>query len=138
MFRKQDLTCQCRLMAMVCIVIWTVLPIKSQTISDAENAYKELTLMRTDTSVSKVVFYAKVMSVTKAFRQQLLSTPSGVNGYAKAQSMLKSLFPFVRSGAGYYSQNHQDSMAVLFAKTAVDIAMMQEMRDQGLRKSPPI
>ena len=108
----------------------------AQTAADADRAYKELIEMRIDTGISKETFYAKAMECCRIQRNVLVATPMGVAGFANAQSTLKSLYPFVRSGAGYYSQAHQDSVAIIFAKMAVDIAMMQEMRDQGLRSTP--
>jgi hypothetical protein len=91
--------------------------------------------MRTDTAVSKEDFYGKVLSCCHEYKTMLLSTPSNVENYHKVQSIIKSLYPFVRSGAGYYSQHQQDSVAFNYAQTAVDIAMMKEMKDQGLRTS---
>ena len=62
-----------------------------------------------------------------------MSTSKGLNDFSKTQDVLKSLYTIVRSGAGYYSQKQQDSIAITYAQMAVDIAMMQEMRDHGLR-----
>ena len=111
----------------LCTALW------AQTAEDADRAYKQLIEMRIDTGISKDSFYVKALECCRLQRNVLLSTPKGIAGYAKAQSTLKSLYPFVRSGAGYYSQSRRDSIAIVYAKMAVDIAMMQEMRDQGLR-----
>lgn len=111
-------------------------PANAQTAEEADRAYKQLIEMRIDTGISKDSFYIKVLECCRIQRNVLLSTPTGVTGYAKAQSTLKSIYPFVCSGAGYYSQSHRDSIAIVYAKMAVDIAMMQEMRDQGLRTTP--
>ena len=113
-----------------------ILPVGAQTAEDADRAYKKLIEMRIDTGVSKDSFYVKALECCRIQRNVLLATPTGIAAYAKAQSTLKSLYPFVRSGAGYYSQAHKDSAAIVYAKMAVDIAMMQEMRDQGLRTTP--
>lgn len=113
-----------------------ILPLGAQTAEDADRAYKELIEMRMDTAVSKDTFYAKVLECSRIQRSVLIASPMGVAAYAKAQSTLKSLYPFIRSGAGYYSQAHRDSLALIYAKMAVDIAIMQEMRDQGLRTMP--
>ena len=110
--------------------------IGAQTPEEADRAYKELIEMRIDTGISKDTFYIKAMECCRIQRNLLIASPTGVASYTKAQSTLKSLYPFVRSGAGYYSQAHRDSLAVIYAKMAVDIAMMQEMRDQGLRTTP--
>ena len=113
-----------------------ILPLGAQTAEDADRAYKELIEMRMDTAVSKDTFYAKVLECSRIQRSVLIASPMGVAAYAKAQSTLKSLYPFIRSGAGYYSQARRDSLALIYAKMAVDIAIMQEMRDQGLRTMP--
>lgn len=110
--------------------------IGAQTAEEADRAYKELIEMRIDTGISKDTFYIKAMECCRIQRNVLIASPTGVASYTKAQSTLKSLYPFVRSGAGYYSQAHRDSLAVIYAKMAVDIAMMQEMHDQGLRTTP--
>ena len=104
--------------------------------NDPYSSYKQLTIMRSDASLTKEEFYAKVMDCSKEYRTMLLSQPSNVPGYKKTQEVLKALYPFVRSGAGYYSQQHQDSIAILYAQEAVDLAMMKEMQDQGLRHTP--
>lgn len=118
------------LACILCLTTW------GQTAEDADRAYKELIEMRIDTGLNKEVFYAKALECCHMQRSVLMSTPMGVSGFAKAQSTLKALYPFVRSGAGYYSQARRDSIAIVFAKMAVDIAMLQEMRDQGLRSAP--
>ena len=92
--------------------------------------------MRNDTAVNKAVFYAKTLSCCQEYKNMLMATPSGLDSYGKTKSVLKSLYAFVRSGAGFYSQHQQDSTALIYAKTAVDIAMMKEMKDEGLRTSP--
>jgi len=93
-------------------------------------------MMRNDTAVNKAVFYAKTLSCCQEYKSMLLATPSGLDSYGKTKSVLKSLYSFVRSGAGFYSQHQQDSTALVYAQTAVDIAMMKEMKDEGLRTSP--
>ena len=111
-------------------------PSWGQDINDPYRSYLELLEMRNDTAVNKVVFYARTLACCQEYKALLLSTPSGLSGYDKAKSVMKSLYSFVRSGAGYYSQQHQDSIALNFAQTAVDIAMLKEMQDQGLRTMP--
>jgi len=125
----------CRLIGLALTVIFYT-TVCAQTAEEADRAYKKLIEMRIDTGISKDTFYTKALECCRIHRNVLVSTPTGVTSYAKAQSTLKSLYPFVRSGAGYYSQGHRDSIAIIYAKMAVDIAMMQEMRDQGLRTAP--
>lgn len=122
--------------SLLLVLMLAYCPAWGQTVEEADRAYKDLITMRQDTSFTKDQMYSKAMYITKIYQQHLISTPSGVEGFNKAQSMLKSLYPFIRSGAGYYSQAHQDSIAVVYAQMAVDIAMMPEMQGQGLRNSP--
>lgn len=107
-----------------------------QQAADTEMTFKQLIMMRNDTSVTKEEFYQKSMVYCESCINNLLSTPSSLTGYEDAKSKLKSAYSLIRSGAGYYSQVHQDSMALVFAKVAVDIAMMPEMKDMKLRESP--
>ena len=112
-------------------------PSWGQTVSsnDRYQAYYDLLMMRTDTAVNKVVFYEKALSCSREYRALLLSTPSNADYYGKTQSVVKELYALVHMGAGFYSQNHQDSLAYEYAKMAVDLAMMKEMSDQGLRNA---
>lgn len=109
---------------------------QSELAADPYQSYQELLMMRNDTAVNKAVFYAKTLSCCQEYKSMLLATPSGLDSYGKTKSVLKSLYSFVRSGAGFYSQHQQDSIALVYAQTAVDIAMMKEMKDEGLRTSP--
>jgi len=109
---------------------------QSELAADPYQSYQELLMMRNDTAVNKAVFYAKTLSCCQEYKSMLLATPSGLDSYGKTKSVLKSLYSFVRSGAGFYSQHQQDSTALVYAQTAVDIAMMKEMKDEGLRTSP--
>ena len=104
--------------------------------TDPYQSYKELLMMRNDTAVNKIVFYAKTLACCQEYKQLLHATPKGLDSYEKTKSVVKSLYTFARSGAGYFSQQQQDTVAMKCALTAVELAMMKEMEDQGIRNSP--
>lgn len=107
---------------------------KAQTMADADAMYKQFMFMRADTSFTKEQIYVKALECSKAYKNILTATPSGVDGYDKCKSVLVSLYPFLKGGAGHCSQAHKDSLAMVFAKTAINVAMMKEMQNEGLRK----
>lgn len=107
---------------------------KAQTMTDADAMYKQFMFMRADTSFTKEQIYVKALECTRAYKNILTATPSGVDGYDKCKSVLVSLYPFMKGGAGHCSQEHKDSLAMVFAKTAIGVAMMKEMQNEGLRK----
>lgn len=107
---------------------------RAQTMTDADAMYKQFMFMRADTSFTKEQIYVKALECTKAYKNILTATPSGVDGYDKCKSVLVSLYPFLKGGAGHCSQEHKDSLAMVFAKTAIGVAMMKEMQNEGLRK----
>jgi len=107
---------------------------KAQTMADADAMYKQFMLMRADTSFTKEQIYLKALECTRAYKAILTATPSGADGFDKCKSVLTSLYPFLKGGAGHSSQEHKDSLAMVFAKTAIGVAMMKEMQNEGLRK----
>ena len=107
---------------------------KAQTMADADAMYKQFMFMRADTSFTKEQIYVKALECSKAYKNILTATPSGVEGYEKCKSILVSLYPFLKGGAGHCSQTRKDSLAIAFAKTAINVAMMKEMQPEGLRK----
>ena len=107
---------------------------KAQTMADADAMYKQFMLMRADTSFTKEQIYVKALECTRAYKAILTATPSGADGFDKCKSVLTSLYPFLKGGAGHSSQEHKDSLAMVFAKTAIGVAMMKEMQNEGLRK----
>ena len=107
-----------------------------QTMEDADKEYNALVEMENDTSVTKERFLESALACSQTVVTVLKSLPRGVEDYATAKSILMSLCPLVKSGAGYYSQAGKDDLAVNFAQAAVEISMMNEMRDQELRKTP--
>lgn len=117
--------------AMLTICSWSA---RAQTMTDADAMYKQFMFMRADTSFTKEQIYVKALECTKVYKTILTATPSGVDGYDKCKSVLTSLYPFLKGGAGHCSQVHKDSLAMAFAKTAIGVAMMKEMQDEGLRK----
>lgn len=114
-------------------LVFLLTEIQGQTLTQITDTYKDLITSQTDTTFTKDDFYAKALSCTRDCKSLLMSTSKGLNDFSKTQDVLKSLYTIVRSGAGYYSQKQQDSIAITYAQMAVDIAMMQEMRDHGLR-----
>ena len=118
----------------IAMMIICSLSARAQTMADADAMYRQFMLMRVDTSYTKEQIYAKSLECTQAYKTILIATPSGVDVFDKCKSKLSSLFPFLIGVAGHCSQAHKDSLAMVFAKTAIDIAMMKEMRNEGLRK----
>lgn len=104
-----------------------------QTMEDVDKEYNALLEMQNDTSVTQERFYEAVMACSKTLVTVVKSLPRGVEDYTEAKSILMSLCPLVKSGAGYFSLEKKDDLAVDFAQAAIDISMMNEMRDQGLR-----
>ena len=107
---------------------------RAQTMTEADAMYKQFMFMRADTSFTKEQIYVKALECTRAYKAILTATPSGADGFDKCKSVLTSLYPFLKGGAGHSSQEHKDSLAMVFAKTAIGVAMMKEMQNEGLRK----
>lgn len=107
---------------------------QAQTMAEADAMYKQFMYMRADTSFTKEQIYVKALECSRAYTNILKATPSGVDGYDKCKSVLVSLYPFLKGGAGHCSQAQKDSLAMVFAKTAISVAMMKEMQNEGLRK----
>lgn len=121
------------------LVLGLLLPVSvawGQTMEDADKEYKALLEMQNDSSITKEQFFEATLSCSQTLVTVLKSLPRGVEDYATAKSILLSLCPMVKSGAGYYSQAQKDDIAIEFAQAAVEISMMIEMRDQELRKTP--
>ena len=108
--------------------------VQAQTMAEADAMYKQFMYMRADTSFTKEQIYVKALECSRAYTNILKATPSGVDGYDKCKSVLVSLYPFLKGGAGHCSQAQKDSLAMVFAKTAISVAMMKEMQNEGLRK----
>ena len=118
----------------VLILTICTLSAKAQTMEQADEAYKQLIMMRSTDSISKDDIYMKAFECSRSYKQILISSPSGVESFDKSRTVLASLYPFLKAGAGYYSQQKKDSIAIVFAREAVDIAMMKEMASEDLRK----
>ena len=118
----------------IAMMVICSLSAKAQTMADADAMYKQFMLMRADTSFTKEQIYVKALECTRAYKAILTATPSGADGFDKCKSVLTSLYPFLKGGAGHCSQEHKDSLAMVFAKTAIGVAMMKEMQNEGLRK----
>lgn len=118
----------------IAMMVICSLSAKAQTMEDADAMYKQFMLMRADTSFTKEQIYVKALECTRAYKAILTATPSGADGFDKCKSVLTSLYPFLKGGAGHSSQEHKDSLAMVFAKTAIGVAMMKEMQNEGLRK----
>lgn len=118
----------------IAMMVICSLSAKAQTMADADAMYKQFMLMRADTSFTKEQIYLKALECTRAYKAILTATPSGADGFDKCKSVLTSLYPFLKGGAGHSSQEHKDSLAMVFAKTAIGVAMMKEMQNEGLRK----
>lgn len=118
----------------IAMMVICSLSAKAQTMADADAMYKQFMLMRADTSFTKEQIYVKALECSKAYKAILTATPSGADGFDKCKSVLTSLYPFLKGGAGHSSQAHNDSLAMVFAKTAIGVAMMKEMQNEGLRK----
>lgn len=118
----------------IAMMVICSLSAKAQTMADADAMYKQFMLMRADTSFTKEQIYVKALECTRAYKAILTATPSGADGFDKCKSVLTSLYPFLKGGAGHSSQEHKDSLAMVFAKTAIGVAMMKEMQNEGLRK----
>ena len=118
----------------IAMMVICSLSARAQTMADADAMYKQFMLMRVDTSFTKEQIYIKALECSKAYKAILTATPSGADGFDKCKSVLTSLYPFLKGGAGHSSQAHNDSLALVFAKTAIGVAMMKEMQNEGLRK----
>ena len=118
----------------IAMMVICSLSAKAQTMADADAMYKQFMLMRADMSFTKEQIYVKALECTRAYKAILTATPSGADGFDKCKSVLTSLYPFLKGGAGHSSQEHKDSLAMVFAKTAIGVAMMKEMQNEGLRK----
>ena len=118
----------------IAMMVICSLSARAQTMADADAMYKQFMLMRVDTSFTKEQIYVKALECSKAYKAILTATPSGADGFDKCKSVLTSLYPFLKGGAGHSSQAHNDSLALVFAKTAIGVAMMKEMQNEGLRK----
>ena len=118
----------------IALMVICSLSAKAQTMADADAMSKQFMLMRADTSFTKAQIFAKALECSKAYKAILIATPSGADGFDKCKSTLTSLFPFLKGGASNSSQAHNDSLALVFAKTAIGVAMMKEMQNEGLRK----
>lgn len=118
----------------IAVMVICSLAAKAQSMAEAEAMYKQFMVMRVDTSFTKEQVYVRALECSKVYKNILTTTPSGIDSYKKCKSVLMSLFPFLKGGAGHCSQIHKDSLALVFAKTAIGIAMMKEMQDEGLRK----
>ena len=105
-----------------------------QSIEEADTIYKEFMQMRADTAYTKEQIYNKALECSQMYRHILIASPAGTGGYSQSQSVLKALYPFLKAGAGFNSQNGNDSLAMDFARVAVDVGMMKEMKDQGIRQ----
>lgn len=122
-----------RILYIAMLALWG-LTVKGQSLADADAMYKQFMFMRADTSYTKEQIYVKALECTKVYKEILNATPSGADGFDKCKSVLTSLYPFLKGGAGHCSQEHKDSLAMVFAKTAIGVAMMKEMQNEGLRK----
>lgn len=102
---------------------------------EIENPIKRiLFLMGTDTACTKEQLYGKALEYSQTYKAALIASPAGTKNYAQSQLVLKDLYTYLKAGAGYYSQGGDDSLALIFARSTVDIAMMKEMREQGIRE----
>ena len=126
--------CQHKPLWVVLILLITATTVHGQTIRQADQLYREFIKMRSIDSISKEDIYNKALECSRSYKQVLISSPKGVENYEKSATILASLYPFLKAGAGFNSQARKDSVAIIFAKEAVDLAMMKEMADKNLRK----
>lgn len=118
----------------VMILLVCATTVKGQTLAQADNNYRQFVMMRSIDTISKGDIYLKALECEREYKQVLISSPSGVESFDKSCAVLATLYPFLKAGAGYNSQAKQDSLAMVFAKEAVDLAMMKEMQSKNLRK----
>lgn len=126
----------CRAVCLALGLFVSVAMLHAQSIEEADDSYEQLCEIQADTTFTKDDFYKKALQCCQAYMVAITNTSRTTASYEHARTMLKNLYPFARAAAGYYSQADQDSVAMDYARTAVDIAMMEEMRDQGLRTMP--
>lgn len=125
---------QYKSLGLVLVLVFLSTAMHGQTIAQADNTYKQFIMMRSVDSISKDEIYMKSLECARAYKQVLINSPKGVENYDKSCMLLASLFNFLKAGAGYFSQARKDSAAVIFAREAVDLAMMTEMREKNLRQ----
>lgn len=118
---------QYKSLGLVLVLVFLSTAMHGQTIAQADNTYKQFIMMRSVDSISKDEIYMKSLECARAYKQVLINSPKGVENYDKSCMLLASLFNFLKAGAGYFSQARKDSAAVIFAREAVDLAMMTEI-----------
>lgn len=134
--KQLNFICKHQLLGVLTVLTLIASEMRAQTVVPIDEAYKELVTMRTDTAVTKDAFYARAMLTCLDYKKKLMSLPRDMEDFSRVQTIILQIYPFLRSGAGYYSQLHMDSVAINYARAAVDIAMMKEMQDKGLRTTP--
>ena len=109
--------------------------IRSQTLDDAESAYRNVILMYNSADFTKDTTYQQALACGRMYQRILRQTPRNADQYAKCLSRLKEIVTIMQNAASYHSQLRQDSAAIVYAREAIDISMMKEMSNQGLRQA---
>ena len=103
--------------------------IHSQDLAKADAEFKEFIRM-SGTDGNKEQMFSHLYNSYENYLTVLRSSPRGTRNYQDAKSALRTLHPYLQNGAGYYSSNHNDDKAVLFAKAFIDIPLLDEMKGE--------
>ena len=102
------------------VLILTICTIsaKAQTMAQADEAYKQLIMMRSTDSISKDDIYMKAFECCRSYKQILISSPSGVESFDKSRNIHPNLVYFVAARA-YNSEEYED--AIIYLKEYMDV-----------------
>src|SRR5574344_69757 len=107
--------------------------VTGQTVQQADAAFKEFVRLNNNGGDRSQMF-ASLYTCYQDYVAVLKSASSGSPSYIQAKNALKTIYPYLQNGAGFYSQNGDQAHATQFAKAYVDMPLMDQFRGETLPK----
>nr|MBP7471916.1 caspase family protein [Prevotella sp.] len=107
----------CLLMVAIC------LPLSAQTTQDADAAFKEFVRLN-NTNGDRTTMFNMLYTCYTDYVAIINHSSKGSDTYNQAKVALKTIYPYLQNGAGFFSQNGNQQNATAFARACVDLPLM--------------
>src|SRR5574344_964993 len=108
----------CLLLSMAC------LPLSAQTVQEADAAFKEFVRLN-NMGGDRTSMFNTLFTCYTDYVAVINRSSKGSDAFNQAKTALKTIYPYLSNGAGFFSQNGNQQNATLFARAGVDLPLME-------------
>ena len=107
-----------------CLFIVAIsLPSSAQTAQEADAAFKEFVRLN-NTNGDRATMFNTLYTCYTGYVAVINRSSKGSESYNQAKVSLKTIYPYLQNGAGFFSQNGNQQNATAFARACVDLPLM--------------